>query len=122
MMRLCYVEEGWAYFTDQLLNGPTRQWGDDWDDAPYEHNAGRPYTHDGQDILVLGYRADMDLPGSNYPNSSYSVARINEGVVPWLCSPTWRKGPAVTIFAGAGITEFIEKIRQVGGKVFREVT
>lgn len=38
--RLCYVEGDWAYFTTQPLD---KQWGDDWDDAPYEHNAGEPY-------------------------------------------------------------------------------
>ena len=30
------------YFTSDM----TAQWGDDWDDRPYEHNAGPPYeTH-----------------------------------------------------------------------------
>jgi hypothetical protein len=38
--RLCYVDRPWAYFTTQPI---TKQWGDDWDDAPYEHNAGTPY-------------------------------------------------------------------------------
>ena len=39
--RLCYIDNCWAYFTTQPLD---KQWGDDWDDAPYEHNAGEPYT------------------------------------------------------------------------------
>ena len=38
--KLCYVEGNIAYFTTQDLD---KQWGDDWDDAPYEHNAGLPY-------------------------------------------------------------------------------
>lgn len=37
---LCYVCGPWAYFTTRPL---ADQWGDDWDDAPYEHNAGTPY-------------------------------------------------------------------------------
>lgn len=37
---LCYISKPWAYFTTQKLED---QWGDDWDDAPYEHNAGEPY-------------------------------------------------------------------------------
>jgi hypothetical protein len=37
---LCYLDENWAYFTTQDLD---KQWGDDWNDAPYEHNAGPPY-------------------------------------------------------------------------------
>ena len=38
--KLCYIEKNFAYFTTQDLE---KQWGDDWDDAPYEHNAGTPY-------------------------------------------------------------------------------
>jgi hypothetical protein len=37
---LCYVNLPWCYFTTKPLD---EQWGDDWDDAPYEHNAGEPY-------------------------------------------------------------------------------
>lgn len=39
--KLCYIDGCWAYFTTQDLD---KQWGDDWDDVPYEHNAGDPYT------------------------------------------------------------------------------
>ena len=38
---LCYVAANVAYFTTQAL---ADQWGDDWNDAPYEHNAGTPYS------------------------------------------------------------------------------
>lgn len=41
--RLCYVDgldTLTAFFTTRPL---AEQWGDDWNDAPYEHNAGRPY-------------------------------------------------------------------------------
>lgn len=38
---LCYVDRPWAYFTTQSLS---EQWGDDWNDAPYEYNAGPPYS------------------------------------------------------------------------------
>ena len=40
MWNLCYVERNFAYFTSIPLE---LQWGDDWNDAPYEHNAGEPY-------------------------------------------------------------------------------
>ena len=41
------------YFTSDLEN----QWGDDWDDSPYEHNAGPPYeTHTVlKKIALMGY-------------------------------------------------------------------
>lgn len=39
--KLCYIDDSkGAYFTTQPLE---EQWGDDWNDAPYEHNAGPPY-------------------------------------------------------------------------------
>lgn len=41
VMRLCYVSGPFAYFTSKELS---EQWGDDWNDAPYEHNAGEPYA------------------------------------------------------------------------------
>lgn len=39
--KLCYVKQPWLYFTTQDLED---QWGDDWNDAPYQHNAGKPYS------------------------------------------------------------------------------
>ena len=49
--KLCFVDsEEWAgdpitlYFTE--LDDVTEQWGDDWNDRPYEHNAGEPYEND----------------------------------------------------------------------------
>lgn len=37
---LCFVKGNRAYFTRKDLD---EQWGDDWDDRPYEYNAGEPY-------------------------------------------------------------------------------
>ena len=49
-MRLCYLENNIMYFTSDIKN----QWGDDWDDRPYEHNAGKPYeTHTTVNYLHL---------------------------------------------------------------------
>jgi hypothetical protein len=44
--KLCYVETCeddavTCYFTTAPLN---EQWGDDWNDTPFEHNAGTPYA------------------------------------------------------------------------------
>jgi len=117
-MRLCYIEDCWAFFTDRELDGPDRQWGDDWNDAPYEHNAGRPYSHDGQRIEVVGFMADLESPCANAINSPYSVEQINAGVVAWLRSPSYTD-ELVVIPAGASIEEFAEKVQQAGGKIFR---
>lgn len=39
--KLCFIENGVAFFTTKDV---TEQWGDDWNDAPYEYNAGSPYS------------------------------------------------------------------------------
>jgi hypothetical protein len=44
--RLCYVNGPFAYFTTKEVS---EQWGDDWNDAPYEHNAGKPYEWSKRD-------------------------------------------------------------------------
>ena len=94
------------FFTDNL----SEQWGDDWDDAPYEYNAGWPYN-DVTDLICIPvsiiyshiYREneENDLPGisemfKNYNNcvlnnpsdygynSPFSVDMINHSAVPWL--------------------------------------
>lgn len=38
--KFIYVDAGTLWFTDAR---PGDVWGDDWNDAPYEHNAGDPY-------------------------------------------------------------------------------
>ncbi len=63
---LCYVDEPWAYFTPAAL---TDQWGDDWNDTPYEHNAEEPYT--GLD--VGGVRGGY-IPAKQRPHSKLRLA------------------------------------------------
>jgi hypothetical protein len=64
---LCYVSENFAWFTTRSLE---EQWGDDWDDAPYEHNAGEPYgpcwhnipKHRNDPTAKRGYRKGTTEP------------------------------------------------------------
>ena len=105
--KLCFVDsEEWAgdpiilYFTE--LDDVTEQWGDDWNDRPYEHNAGEPYENDYSQpeqgvkngvgiypeisiyklVITGGYNIATPRTGTN--NSPYSVEDINKGIVPWL--------------------------------------
>lgn len=48
--KLCYVDDGFAYFTTKPL---TEQWGDDWNDAPYEHNAKTYAMTNGVDFITV---------------------------------------------------------------------
>src|SRR5690349_11097121 len=106
---LCYIDGAFAYFTTKPL---AEQWGDDWNDAPYEHNAGTPYgpyrsykarhPDSGELVEMSDFHDDgtpkweisqvawdgplstpADLGGAN---SRWSVDMINAGMTPWLCT------------------------------------
>lgn len=117
---LCYVDGCWAYFTTLAL---ADQWGDDWDDAPYEHNAGTPYLPHGPEeswsIVQVAFSVDLERPCDNTLNSHYSVQDINAGDTHWLRTSTWAKNK-VRIPAGTPLSKFRELISQAGGKVYEE--
>jgi hypothetical protein len=127
---LCYIDGSAAFFTTQAL---ADQWGDDWNDAPYEHNAGGPYAPgvryyaDGSQekmerdwnadgspkwtILEVEFTGNVRRPCDDALNSPYSVDQINGGAVPWLSVPF------AGIYAGASLAEFREFIQRAGGTV-----
>lgn len=118
---LCYVEGSWAYFTTQDLE---KQWGDDWNDAPYDCNAGSPYAPYGKDehweITRVAFDVNLDAPCEGVLNCRWSVEDINAGKVPWLRSPDYAK-ESVRIMAGTPLLAFIEVVQQNGGRVYMEV-
>lgn len=108
----------YAYFTPIPLQD---QWGDDWDDAPYEHNAGIPYDDLSQygkfEIIKIPFgikstKVWVKLP-SYYGNgnSPFSVEDINTGAVAWLYAASKRSG--VCIYAGDTIKEFFKKLNKI---------
>lgn len=125
-LKLCYIcpRDRFAWFTSLPLE---LQWGDDWNDAPYEHNAGDPYNEHKEDGKYLPHHlvkvawdgpwsTPADLAGSN---SSWSVQGINRGCVAWLVPDGWgAKDDARPIHAGASLTGFIEAVEQSGGSVY----
>lgn len=117
---LCYVSGHFAYFTTQALD---MQWGDDWNDAPYEHNAGIPYDWQEDDeeprwdIIVLMWVGDFATPDEYHINSPYSVEMINRGDVAWLRPEKWVTGGR-PIPAGTTISEFKKRIKEVGGCIW----
>ena len=122
--KLCYVTYGWAWFTTAPLE---QQWGDDWDDAPYEHNCGTPYEwyprkvnpQEPYKLLKVAFEAQLDEPDEGYSNSPYSVRDINRGDVAWL-RPSRYGHPenAKPIPAGVSLQEFRELIWLAGGNVY----
>lgn len=133
--KLCYIEDNLAFFTTKDLD---KQWGDDWNDRPYEHNASRPYLpHLGHDykmgeeppwrIFVLVWEGPFTDPRGNMLNSPYCVYDINrKKMVPWLAPEPWTiletvppvKDDFYNIWAGDGIAEFVRKIYTLEGRVW----
>ncbi len=124
--KLCYIcpRRPWlAWFTTAELRD---QWGDDWNDAPYEHNAGSPYEWDTHAKCepyelkrVVFHDADLETPAERAcGNSSYSVEDMNSGAVAWLVSSQWSSGPKIAINAGVSVEKFKELIRLAGGDVY----
>lgn len=126
--RLCYVDGSFAFFTTQKLG---KQWGDDWNDAPYEHNAGDPYEPTAKDVSADGspawtitkvaFDGPLVSPCEGVVNSRYSVEQINSGAVAWLVTSQWSSGPFVAIPAGVSIVRFCELVWQAGGTVYLPV-
>ena len=125
--KLCYVEGSFAYFTTQDLD---KQWGDDWDDAPYQHNAGTPYSpfetikedwnDDGSpkwEILKLAFDGcNIIFPSDEY--DYWSVQQINAGKIPWMRVWLYRK-LREGLMAGATIDEFIDFVQNIAdGEVY----
>ena len=109
-----------AYFTPLPLN---EQWGDDWNDAPLDCNAGIPYDDvideteekDGIrfvknsheiEILTVLFDADCRFPWSYGYNSPFCVDDVNKHAVAWMYD-----GENV-ILAGVSPKEFIEKLEK----------
>lgn len=139
---LCYVHEPWtstevnrvAYFTTQPL---AEQWGDDWNDAPYDCNAGRPYTWrreryakqpDGTygwepnpqpswRVFEVEFTGPFETPAGIAFNTPYCVQDINEGKIPWLWTNSADDAPTVVINAGVTFTRFRALVRRAGGTI-----
>lgn len=117
--RLCYVRSNILYFTDNFKN----QWGDDWNDSPYDCNAGEPYEwndNETDEWNLEHHRGHFRYIGFYSPyewikkpcdyggyNSEYSVEEINKKAVAWLYSDA-----AGGLMAGSTMDEAIEWCRK----------
>lgn len=114
--QLCYVKGRWAYFASVPVG---EVWGDDWNDAPYDLNAGNPYDaihRDGVrvpiEIIRVAFDGDLETP-----NRGYSVEQINAKATPWLTS--WRDSKNTgRIWAGTTLAEFRTLVDEAGGDVY----
>jgi hypothetical protein len=108
---LCYVDDDIAWFTTLDLKD---QWGDDWNDAPYESNAGRPYSDEPWQIFRLRINGCWDTPEYGHFNSPYSVEDINSGAIAWLSGEGEVSGVEYSFPAGMTMGDFIRKMCDAG--------
>lgn len=61
-----------------------KQWGDDWNDTPYEHNAGSVYSEfvEGKVDLVFDFDAVVVEPADGHTNSQWCKQDMIERKVP----------------------------------------
>lgn len=125
--KLCYVEGNKAWFSDNFEN----QWGDDWNDRPYECNAEEPYDSWGEEIgedeeekkiykyhkikhKVLYFETNDWMDERPCDIGRFSVEDINKQAVAWVHTSKYN------ILAGTTIEKFIEVIESNGGKIYLE--
>lgn len=110
-LKLCYIENSVAYFTNN-----ENIWGDDWNDSPYQYNAGTPYEEEGFEIYSIGFCTNnIYLEPCNYfYPKNFSVEQINHKIVPWLIPDNIEYPP---IFSGETINEFVKKIKNASGYI-----
>ena len=106
--RLCFIKDNFAYFTDNFES----QTGDDWNDKPYQYNAGLPSTHSSS-IKRIAFDSPLETPDEKY-NKDFSVNEINSGVVPWLSGENEND----SIYAGTRWEEFIDKVISLDGEIY----
>ena len=61
-----------------------KQWGDDWNDVPYEHNAGSVYSQfvQGYKDIVVPFDDQVYFPDSGVMNSQYSKEDMINRIIP----------------------------------------
>jgi len=123
-------QELYAYFTPLPLD---EQWGDDWNDSPYDCNAGVPYDRvtdeteekngisfvtKSHEITIIRVPFIIKSYNSTLPkdyafNSPFSVDMINRDAVAWIYDYNYTNKKYVTIHAGDTVEEFVKKIEQI---------
>ena len=124
--KLCYVDGNKAWFTNNF----EKQWGDYWDDAPYEHNAGNPYKHWYEEIphkppiykkeykehpiklKTLYFETEDWSEQKPCDMGNFSVKDINKQAVAWIHTDKYN------ILAGTTIEDFIDIIEKHGGTIY----
>ena len=105
---LCFIGNGYAYFTDKSIADTT---GDDWDNKPYDSNAGLPkyYTFRVYFWSLLQQPCDFHY--------AFSAKEINDARIPWLFAPVM-SALTTKVWAGAMFKDFVKAVIDSGGEVY----
>lgn len=107
--RLCIIRGNFACFVSDYENVR----GDDWNDSPYDTNAGWPYKEFEQIGVYFDEGNCFYRPGTSW-TQNYSLDVMRREKIPFIvCSAD--KG---NILPGMTLREFIEVIRYNDGKVY----
>jgi hypothetical protein len=89
-------------------------WGDDWDNVPYEHNAGLVYARYIQGYVEFAFPLDFAIiePCYGWANSPFSKEDMKNRKVPCLEIST---DPEIKIYFGDNIDEISKQITGLGG-------
>ena len=117
-------QEFYAYFTN--LDNLSDQWGDDWDDSPYEYNAETPYdSKNGVEHIILkvpfyvnhdGYYVKFPYDYQCMGNSHFCVRDINAKAVAWIFAKGMKgksSDGSVSVLAGISPEEFYDKVTEI---------
>ena len=118
---LSFVDlDGWCYFTPPPLSDAE---GDDWDDAPYDGNAGPPYDFTVMVNVVSGHL----MAPEDYWGTPLTVEQINANpeTLPWFRNwSRWDVPPpiekCVRVPAGTPLSDFKRLVWSAGGRIYSE--
>lgn len=113
----------YAYFTPIELS---EQNGDDWNDTPYEYNAGEPYDVDydkdnhanNYTIIKIpfcpkSYNVMFPRDWGHYENSPFCINDINSGAVAWIYDYNYNMKKSVVIHAGVSPEKFRDSLKEI---------
>ena len=125
-MKIIGWDRKWNVVRFALGDDNLEYWsGDDWNDSPYEHNAGLPYEH-GDDYTkeITLIRIPFCVKSNNYTlpseygycNSPFCVDDINHHACAWIYDVNMINNSVcrhVAILAGVSPKEFKDKLEEI---------
>ena len=109
--RLCLIKENLAYFVDDIENVT----GDDWNDKPYECNAGDPYEEFDPLVVYFDEGYISRRPGTSFDAGGYiSLEEIKQSHGSFIVY--YKDGDSISY--GDTLKKFVESLRKHEGNAY----